>query len=110
MSTKRANLLDEVRRLVADGDVRYTVHGFEREAGRGITQPEANHVLMTGWHEKKKDQYDPAYEDTHPWAYAIRGKTLDDRPLRIVVTFEEDDSGELLLVVTLIDLSLKEDS
>lgn len=48
-------------------------------------------------HEKAKDAYQERYKN---WNYAIRGKTVDDRELRVVVSFEENG----LWIITLIDL------
>ena len=53
--------------------------------------------LRNGWHERRKDEFQPEYG---AWNYAIRGKTIDGRNLRIVVSFERGK----LLVVTAIDL------
>ncbi len=52
------------------------------------------------WHEKAKDQFSERYES---WNYAIRGKTIDLRELRVVVSFDENN----MLVITVIDLDVK---
>jgi hypothetical protein len=57
------------------------------------------HVIESGWHEKRKDEFKPEW---NTWNYAIRGKTPDNRALRIAIAFEEGDS--LLIIVTAIDL------
>jgi hypothetical protein len=53
--------------------------------------------LKNGYHEKKKDKFEEQY---HAWNYVVRGKTIDGRNLRIVVSF--DPSG--MLIITAIDL------
>jgi hypothetical protein len=58
-------------------------------------------VIGSGWHEKAKDRYQPEYT---AWSYAVRGKTVDKRALRVVISFERDEQGELLLLVTAVDL------
>ena len=55
-------------------------------------------TLETGHHEERKDVFKPEYG---AWSYAVRGKTVDDRELRVVISFE----GDVLLLITAIDLS-----
>ena len=56
------------------------------------------YVLRHGWHEKRKDVFDTRYQ---AWNYAIRGKTVDGRSFRVVVSFEEETR---LLIITAIAL------
>jgi hypothetical protein len=65
-------------------------------AERGIILPEILQVLGTGRHEKAKDDFEERFQS---WNYAIRGKTVDGRELRIVVGFDPT-----LMVITVIDL------
>jgi len=58
-------------------------------------------VIGSGWHEKAKDRFRAEHS---AWSYAIRGKTVDKRALRVVISFEPDEDGELLLLVTAVDL------
>ena len=58
-------------------------------------------VIGSGWHEKARDRYEAEYS---AWSYAIRGKTIDQRSLRAVISFELDEKGDLLLLVTAIEL------
>lgn len=58
-------------------------------------------VIGSGWHEKAKDRY---HAEHSAWSYAVRGKTVDKRALRVVISFEPDEHGELLLLVTAVDL------
>jgi hypothetical protein len=68
---------------------------------RQITRPEYEYVLINGYHEKKKDDYKEKYK---AWNYAIRGKTIDKRSIRVVVSFDKND----LLVITVIDLDVED--
>ena len=86
-----------MREALDSGRFLDTVHATQRRAERQITRPEVLYVLRHGWHEKRKDVFDTRYQ---AWNYAIRGKTLDGRHLRIVVSF--DDPG--LLIITAIAL------
>ena len=89
---KRQDLLNVIKNHVDAGTVRYSDHAFLRGRGRSITitEPEARYVLRHGWHEKRQDRYEEQY--WHPWTYSIRGKTVDERRLRVAVTFEMDES------------------
>lgn len=90
-------LLERMREALDAGRFFDTVHTTQRQAERQITRTEMLHVLRHGWHEKRKDVFDPRY---HAWNYAIRGKTIDGRQLRVVVSFEDTD----LLIITAIAL------
>jgi len=95
---KQEHLLLRVRAAVWIGRYRDTRHAGERREERGITLPEVRRVLEDGWHEAARDSFQ---EEWKAWNYAIRGRTVDRRDLRIVVSF--DDEG-FLLIITAIDL------
>ncbi len=61
--------------------------------------PEILRVLRVGFWEKRKDEFKQEFQ---AWNYAIRGKTVDARDLRVIVTFEEPG----MLLITAIDLNL----
>lgn len=101
MATKRPkvlNLLDLIRRHLEQGTFWILKHAQGRKGQRNITDPEIRHVLLSGWHERKKDEFKEEYG---AWNYAIRGKTVDNRELRIAVSFDEEG----MLIITAIDLS-----
>ena len=56
-------------------------------------------VLKSGFHEKRKDKFDESF---NAWNYAVRGKTVDTKELRIIVSFDENN----MLIITAIDLGL----
>ncbi len=93
---KHPSLLQAIRAAIAAGDYLYVGHAWKRLDDRKVSQPEVEQVLMSGHHEKAKDQFDEHFKN---WKYAIRGKTVDSRVLRVAVTFEAT-----MLVVTVIDL------
>ncbi|MBI2646667.1 MAG: DUF4258 domain-containing protein [Deltaproteobacteria bacterium] len=70
----------------------------ERQSERSITRMEILYVLRAGFHEKKKDKFDQAYGC---WNYAIHGKTMDKRELRIIISFDKNN----MLIITAIDLT-----
>lgn len=94
---KLVDLLDVVRTCIAEGRYLDTRHATQRGAEREITRPEILYVLKTGHHEKRKDKFDQLHQ---AWNYAIRGKTLDKKNVRVAVSLDE----KLLLIITAIDL------
>lgn len=49
------------------------------------------------YHEPKKDFFSSEFNS---WNYSIRGKTIDNDNVRIIVSFDQDD----LLIITVINL------
>ena len=96
---KHNNVMQLISKAIEDGRYLDTRHAFERQSLRKITRPEILYVLRNGFHEKRKDVYRLEFES---WNYAIRGKTIDRRNIRIAVSFDESD----LLIITAIDLDL----
>lgn len=84
--------------LLKRGKYYDTRHSTDRQRERGIILPEVVEVIETGWNEKSKDEYKAEWKS---WTYAIRGKTVDKRELRIAIAFE---GREKLIIVTAIDL------
>lgn len=95
---KHENVLLLVRAAFASGKYRDTRHATERKAERQISILEIKQVTERGYHEPAKDEFK---EEWQAWNYAIRGKTLDRRELRIAVSFDEENH---LLIITSIDL------
>ncbi len=102
---KHPDLLALMRERLLSGNYRDTRHVSERRLERAITLPEVRQVLLAGFHESRKDEYKPEY---HAWSYAIRGRTIDLRELRVVVSFDSS-MGELLLLITAVDLTQASD-
>ena len=94
---KIKDLMATVKISVESGKYLDTRHGLERQTERLITRPEVLFVLRNGHHEKKKDKWDAHYL---AWNYAVRGKTLDKRELRVVISFDENG----MLIITAIEL------
>ena len=88
-------------RAVERGDLLYSSHANSRMKERKIIKPEVEYILSHGHHEARKDQFN---EEFSSWDYAIRGKTVDGRSLRIVVAVIEPN----VLIVTTIDLDTKD--
>jgi len=89
------DLLTKIKSSLIAGEYLFTDHAQERLQHREVTRQE---VLISGFHEKRKDQFDQRF---NAWKYSIKGKTLDQRPLRIIVSFDPDG----MLIITIIDLN-----
>ena len=94
---KITDLIGKVRKAVESGNVLETKHSKERQSERGISRLGVFHVLKTGFHQPRKDTYN---EQESTLAYSIRGKTLDEQKLRVIVAI--DPNG--LLIITVIKL------
>jgi len=90
-----------VREHIDAGQYLDTRHASERMAERQLTLPEVLYVLRHGHHEKRKDTFK---REHNAWTYAMRGKTVDRRELRVCVSFDERD----MLIITAIDLDASE--
>lgn len=90
---KIESLLDVVAKLILDGKYRETFHAQFRQQQRRIFLGEVLHVLCSGRHERQKDKYDEVFQS---WNYAIRGLTLDEKDMRVIVSFDEE--VELLII------------
>lgn len=99
---KKVDLMQAIAAHLDAGTFYLALHADERRNERNITQMEVEHVLRHGRWEKKKDAYNEQHQ--HPWSYAVRGDTIDKRQLRVAVGFEEEPTGELMLIITVIDL------
>lgn len=98
---KHPDVMALVKTCVETGDYLDTRHATERQRERLISRLEVVEILKNGHHEKKKDAF---MKEFNAWNYAIRGKTLDKRDLRIAVSFDETTR---LLVITAIEILKK---
>lgn len=98
MRAKIANVLSLVREHARVGKFVDTRHAELRKKQRQILTRDIVFILLNGYHEKKKDQYDERYKT---WNYAIRGKLkAENKDIRVVISF--DDEG--MLIITAIEL------
>jgi hypothetical protein len=56
--------------------------------------------LRHGYHEQRKDICN---EEFDAWNYAVRGRTIDRRNIRVAVSFDENG----MLIITAIDLDVR---
>ncbi len=102
-AAKHADVLGLARACIEARRTRDSRHGFDRLKERAISIRDVEEVIATGWREPAKDSYKAEYS---AWSYAICGRTLDTRNLRVVVAVERDEFGELISLITGIDLSI----
>jgi len=88
-------LLQKIRELIEQKRYRKTAHFEERERQRKVFLWEALHVLKNGSHEEVRDEWDNKNQN---WRYAISGRTMEARELRVVVSILEKE-GLLLITV-----------
>ena len=100
---KASGIIKIVSEADQSGKVQYSGHANERMRQRGFLKPEVEYVLKNGHHEPRKDTFN---EKEMAWDYSIRGKTVDKRNLRIIVTVVSPG----VFVVTTIDLHKEDES
>lgn len=98
---KHSNVINLIKDCIEKGNYFDTRHATDRQRERSITRLEVIEVLKNGHHEKRKDEFKLGFS---AWNYAIRGKTLDKRDLRIAVSFNESTK---LLIITAIEIIKK---
>jgi hypothetical protein len=105
---KIGDVVGEVKRLLDLSAYVFTGHARVRLNQREVTALEAIYVLKNGQRKAARDRFDEVDQNgvrVDRWSYALEGKTLDKRRLRIAISFKEANSRtELMLIVTVIDL------
>jgi hypothetical protein len=95
---KIADVLKKARGCMVTGRYYDTTHATLRKSQRRISLAHIFYVVQYGYHEKQKDQYHPEHSD---WTYSIRGKTIDEKDIRIAIAFDKDD----MLIITVIEIA-----
>jgi len=94
------NLFQVIRECIEQGKYILTEHAVQRVNERDISLNDAEYVLKNGYHEKNKTSFDDAFRT---WKYAIRGKTVEDLDIRIILAFDKAD----MIVITLMHVGEK---
>ena len=63
-----------------------TFHAECRQFERDITLLDALYVIKNGYREHKHDQFK---EEWQAWNYAVRGITLQDDTVRVIISFDD---------------------
>src|ERR1700722_11162988 len=102
VKTSRPNqlidLLDMIKRCIEQQKYTQTKHALQRQNERRIDLRDAFYVLKTGYHEKRKSSFDHI---SNTWKYAVRGKTIDNVDLRIIIAFDLED----MIIITVMEVS-----
>lgn len=99
---KHANVTRKMKELLGLNKIRFVRHANERMGQRSVIDYEVRQALQNGMHDPRQDRYSSKWQN---WEYCIVGKTIDKRELRIGISFESNGKGELLLIITVIDLN-----
>lgn len=87
-------LFSVIGECIEQGRYILTEHALQRLNERAITVNDAEYVLKNGYHEKRKTSFDEVF---NTWKYAIRGKTVEQLDIRIIIAFDQDG----MIVITL---------
>ena len=97
-----------IERKIIEKNYIFAKHAKERQQQRNISDLDVLNILKgkTGYERKRnksKDSYESSYIHNKPqdWKYCIEGKDIDERKVRIILTFTDD----LMPIITVINLS-----
>ena len=85
---KEANVAKKMKELLGINKIRFSGHANKRVGERNVIDYEVRQALNSGKHDPSKDRYSANWNN---WEYSIEGKTLDERHLRIGISFETTD-------------------
>jgi hypothetical protein len=99
---KDAAIDQKIKNCLVNRRYKQSLHALERIDKRKVSFQDVLFVLETGRREEAKDSYDEAFQN---WKYAIRGKTLEDVDIRVIITINEEN----VVIITVVNLTIKED-
>jgi Domain of unknown function (DUF4258) len=92
------DLMKNISECIGKGRYILSKHACERKFERDIEFEDILYVLKTGYHEREKTSFDEAFQT---WKYAIRGKTLENSDIRIIVAFDHME----MIIITIMHVS-----
>ena len=116
MDTKPSKKTDQelfalIEQKIKERNYLFVRHAKERQTERNISDLDVLNILegKPGYARKRnksKDSYESNYIHDKPqdWKYCIEGKDIDERKIRIILTFTDD----LMPIITVINLSEEE--
>lgn len=100
----KLELFQCIEQAIENKNYVFTQHGEIRSKQRKHVNHEQVIRILKDKH-KKHDAARDYYQEGHPdWNYHIQGKTVDNQPVRMVVSFDEN----WLLIITVINLAEEE--
>lgn len=82
------NLFQKIQECIENGKYILSEHAIIRMKERDIDLTDTLYLFKYGYHEKKKTSFDDIFQT---WKYAIRGKTIDELDVRIIISFDKND-------------------
>lgn len=116
MVTKPSKKTDQelfalIEQKIKERNYLFVKHAKERQQQRNISELDVLNILegKSGYDRKRnksKDSYESKYihEKPQDWKYCIEGKDIDEKKVRIILTFTDD----LMPIITVINLSEEE--
>jgi hypothetical protein len=116
MVTKPSKKTDQelfalIEQKIKERNYIFVKHAKERQQQRNISDIDVLNILegKSGYERKRnksKDSYESNYihEIPQDWKYCIEGKDIDEKRVRIILTFTDD----LMPIITVINLSEEE--
>ncbi|HAT8814794.1 DUF4258 domain-containing protein [Legionella pneumophila] len=116
MVTKPSKKTDQelfalIEQKIKERNYLFVKHAKERQQQRNISELDVLNILegKSGYDRKRnksKDSYESNYihEKPQDWKYCIEGKDIDEKKVRIILTFTDD----LMPIITVINLSEEE--
>lgn len=116
MDTKPSKQTDQelftlIGQKIKEKNYLFVKHAKERQKQRNITDLDVLNILggKPGYDRKRnksKDSFESVsiYEKPQDWKYCIEGKDIDERKIRIILTFTDN----LMPIITVINLSEEE--
>jgi hypothetical protein len=97
----KSELFDCIEQAIDNKNYVFTQHGEIRSKQRkNVNHEQVIRILKDKYkkHDAARDYYQKGQLD---WNYHIQGKTVDNQPVRIVLSFDEN----WMLIITVIDLT-----
>jgi len=93
---KDTSICQKIKKCLINRRYKQSLHALERIDKRKVSFQDVLFVLETGRREEAKDSYDEAFQS---WKYAIRGKTLEDVDLRVIISINEEN----IIIITVVN-------
>lgn len=91
---RHPNILKKIKECIEEGKYILTKHALDRQKERSVNLATTLYVLKNGYEEKSKTFFD---KEHNTYKYAIRGITLNDEDIRIIIAL--DENGILIITV-----------
>ncbi|MBS0623011.1 MAG: DUF4258 domain-containing protein [Verrucomicrobia bacterium] len=98
---KDAEIAAKIKNCLENRRYKQSLHAMERIDKRKVSFQDVLFVLETGHREEAKDSYDETFQN---WKYSIKGKTLENVNIRVIITLNEEN----IIVITVVNLTIKD--